>query len=149
MIRPLRLLLLLAALSIALPAHAGPGDGSQRFGDYLIHANALPTLALGADMARQYSITRSDRRGMLNVSVQKVAADGSTSAVAADISGVATGLSGHASPIEMREIPGEYVSYIGLFDVSPPDTYTFKLSIKPVDSERAYELRFSHGFVAE
>jgi hypothetical protein len=143
---PFRFLLLIAIASMACSAHAGSGDGSQRFGDYLIHANALPTEALGADMARQYAIERSDRRGMLNVSVQKVAADGSTAAVAATISGVATGLAGHKSPIEIREIPGEFVSYVGLFEIAPPDTYTFRLSIKPIDSDRAYELRFSHGF---
>lgn len=146
MIRTFQLLLVLLGATLSLASRAASTDGSERFGDYLIHANALPTMALGADMARKYSIQRSEGRGMLNVSVEKVAADGSTSAVAASITGVAINLTGHRSPIEIREIPGEYVSYVGLFEISAPDTYTFALSVKPAGSDRAYDVRFNHGF---
>lgn len=146
MIRHFQLLLVLAVAVVSTTSRADTTRDAERFGDYLIHTNALPTQALGADMARHYSIERSPRRGMLNVSVQKVAADGTTTAVAASISGMASNLTGHKSPIEIREIPGEYVSYIGLFEVTPPDTYTFALSVKPVDSDRAYDVRFSHSF---
>ena len=146
MIRRFQLLLVLSVAVFSASTRADTARDAERFGDYLIHTNALPTQALGVDMARHYSIERSPRRGMLNVSVQKVAADGTTTAVAASISGAATNLTGHKSPIEIREIPGEYVSYIGLFDVAPPDTYTFTLSVKPVGSDRAYDVRFSHGF---
>ena len=139
----------IALLVAAVPALADASTGTQKFGDYLIHYNALSTQSLNADMARQYSIERSDKRGLINISVQKVAADGTAAAVNAEIRGEATNLTGQKSPIAIREIPDQYVSYIGLFDVAPPDTYSFDLSIKPAGADRAYEVRFSQNFVAE
>ena len=139
----------IALLGAAAPALADTSFGIQKFGDYLIHYNALSTQSLNADMARQYSIERSDKRGLINISVQKVAADGTAAAVNAEIRGEATNLTGQKSPITIREIPDLYVSYIGLFDVAPPDTYSFDLSIKPAGADRAYEVRFSQNFVAE
>jgi hypothetical protein len=147
--RSFHALLLFALCVPAATVQADPSAGTEKFGDYLIHYNALSTQVLGADMARQYSIERSPSRGMLNISVQKVAADGTATPVAAEISGEATNLTGQKSPITIREIPDLYVSYIGLFKVVAPDTYTFTLSIKPAGSAQAYNLRFNQNFVGE
>lgn len=144
-----RIALGIALLAPAAPALADASSGTEKFGDFLVHYNALSTRSLNADMARQYSIERSDKRGLINISIQKVAADGTAAAVKAEIRGEATNLTGQKSPITIREIPDLYVSYIGLFDVSPPDTYTFVLSITPAGADRAYEVRFSQNFVAD
>lgn len=124
-------------------------SGTETFGRYLVHYSALSTQLLNEEMAKQYAIERSPKRGLLNLSVQKVAADGTTTAVAATISGEASNLTGQKTAITIREIPDLYISYIGLFDVVAPDTYTFKLTIKPEDSEQTFDLRFSKNFVAE
>ncbi|MBL0163429.1 MAG: DUF4426 domain-containing protein [Xanthomonadales bacterium] len=124
-------------------------SGTQTFGRYLVHYSALSTQLLNEQMAKQYSIERSPKRGLINLSVQKVAADETTSAVAATISGEATNLTGQKTPITIREIPDLYVSYIGLFDVVAPDTYTFALTIKPEGSDQILSLRFNKNFVAE
>lgn len=145
----LHALLFFALFAPVATAQANPSDGTDKFGDYLIHYNALSTQVLSPDMARKYSIERSPERGMLNISVQKVASDGTATPVAAEISGEATNLTGQNSPVTIREIPDLYVSYVGLFKVVAPDTYTFALSIKPEGSGQAYELRFSQDFVAE
>jgi hypothetical protein len=149
MIHPIRICLAGAVLSASSVAMGDPSEGTTQFGDYLVHHNALSTEVLGADMARQYAIERSPTRGMLNLSVQKIADDETATPVAAEIHGEATNLSGLRSPITIREIPGTYVSYVGLFDVSPPDTYTFVLSIKPAGSDQTHTLRFSQNFVAD
>lgn len=145
MIRSLIGLSLIASASSAF----ADASGTQTFGRYLVHYSALSTQLLNEQMARQYSIERSPKRGLLNLSVQKVAADQTTTAVAATISGEATNLTGQKTAITIREIPDLYVSYIGLFDVVPPDTYTFTLTIKPEGSEQTFTLSFSKNFVAE
>ena len=124
-------------------------SGTETFGRYLVHYSALSTQLLNEQMAKQYSIERSPKRGLINISVQKVAADETSTAVAATISGEASNLTGHKTPITIREIPDQYVSYIGLFDVAPPDTCSFTLTIKPKDSDETFTLRFSKNFVAE
>ena len=124
-------------------------SGTKTFGRYLVHYSALSTQLLNEQMARKYSIARSPKRGLINISVQEVAADETTTAVAATISGEASTLTGHKTPITIHEIPDQYVSYIGLFDVAPPDTCTFTLAIRPIDSKETFTLRFSKNFVAE
>jgi hypothetical protein len=137
---------LLLASSTAAIADSG---GTEKFGQYLVHYSALSTQILNEQMAEQYSIKRSPDRGLINLSVQKVAADETAEAVKATISGEATNLTGQKTPITIREIPDLYVSYIGLFDVAAPDTYTFNLSIKPEGSDQSFTLRFNKNFVAE
>lgn len=144
----IRRLAALALIASVTPA-AADSSGTEKFGDYLVHYSALSTQLINAQMAKQYSIERSPTRGLINLSVQKVAADETAAAVSATINGDAVNLTGQKSPITIREIPDQYVSYIGLFDVAAPDTYTFTLSIKPEGSEQSFTLRFNKNFVAE
>ncbi len=138
----------IALIAIAVPAVAD-SSGTEKFGHYLVHYSALSTQLLNTKMAEQYAIERSPTRGLINLSVQQVAADETATAVAATISGEAVNLTGQKSPITIREIPDLYVSYIGLFDVAAPDTYTFTISIKPKGSEQSFTLKFNKNFVAE
>ncbi|HET9032166.1 MAG TPA: DUF4426 domain-containing protein [Dokdonella sp.] len=138
-----------AALLVSSISAIADSGGTQKFGNYLVHYSALSTQFLNAGMAKQYSIERSANRGLINISVQKVAADETAQAVAAVVSGEATNLTGQKTPVTIREIPDQYVSYIGLFNVTAPDTYTFTLKITPKDSKESFTLKFSKNFVAE
>ena len=82
--------LLLVALLLALPALA---DNSTRAGDFTVHHNAVPTTSLTPDVARQYGITRSANRALLNVSVRR-GEPGADVAVPAKVLAVATNLAG-------------------------------------------------------
>ena len=144
----IRRLAVIAVLVSAVPAIADSG-GTKQFGDYLVHYSALSTQFLNAEMAKQYSIEQSADRGLINISVQKVAADESANAVKATITGEASNLTGQKTAVTIREIPDLYVSYIGLFDVVAPDTYTFTFTIKPETAEKSFTLRFNKNFVAE
>ena len=144
----LPLLILGLVLTAAAPMRV-LAQNSERFGVYEVHYNALVTGMLGADMARQYGITRSNRGGMLNIAVQKTVEDGSSVAVPATISAEAVNLTGQKAPVSVREIAGPDVSYIGLFDVKGPDTFTFTVTIKPEGASQAFTLRFSQNFVGD
>jgi hypothetical protein len=52
------ILLFACALICAAPhiAHANPADGTQTFGDYIVHYSALSTLRLNTQMASRYHI---------------------------------------------------------------------------------------------
>ncbi|MEZ5460993.1 DUF4426 domain-containing protein [Dokdonella sp.] len=138
-------LILIALSSLAL---ADNQESSLKFGDHVVHFSALPTDFLSEEIAKQYAIERSPNRGMLNISVQKDLGDGATQAVAASITGEATNLAGQDVPIEIREIPGSYVSYVGLFDINAPDTYTFTFSVTPEGATVPLTLRFNKNFTA-
>ncbi len=119
--------------------------GEQRFGDLVVHFNALPTMALGEAMAREYGIARSDRKGLLNVSVQRDGEGGTSTAVAARVQGEATNLMGRKQALSFRAVPGAEVSYLATFDAIGPDTYTFALTILPEGAERSLAVRFNHN----
>lgn len=142
------LLRLLPASIAAAPAEPVVAPTSQRIDGYEIHHNALRTNFLDPAMARRYGIARSPHGGMLNLSVQRIGEDGMTHAVAATIRGDAVNLLGRRTAVTFRAIPGEDISYVGLFELAGPDTWTFELSITPADATRAIALRFSQDFTA-
>jgi hypothetical protein len=139
---------LLTAIATTLP-NTSHAQSSERFGEYEVHYNALSTESLGAEMARKYGITRSNRNGMVNIAVQKIGDVEADMAVPAKVSGTATNLTGQKSDIVFREIAGQHVSYIGQFAVKGPDTYTFNLSILPAGATRPLTLRFNQNFAGD
>ena len=118
--------LLVLSLVFALPALA---DNSTRAGDITVHHNAVPTTSLTPDVARQYGITRSANRALLNVSVRR-GEPGADVAVPARVRAVATNLAGQRNSIPMREVrDGEALYYLGQAQVSGQDTLTFELEV--------------------
>lgn len=144
-----RAVLGLALIALSPLAQADNSESKLKFGDHIVHFSALPTDFLSEEIAKQYGIERSPNRGMLNISVQKDLGDGATEAVGARITGEATNLSGQEVAIEIREIPGSYVSYVGLFDIVPPDTYTFTISVFPEGATVPLTLRFNKNFAGQ
>src|SRR6185312_12562033 len=89
------LALALLVLLLLLPRH-GQGAQSQDFGDYVVHDIAIATTQLQAAIAKQYGIERSERRGLLNVAIEK--RDG-THMINADVRAEVSDLTGHKQPI--------------------------------------------------
>ncbi len=50
---------------------ASTAENSKDFGQYVVHFNALATDVLPPQVAREYRITRSQNRGMINITVLK------------------------------------------------------------------------------
>ncbi|WP_374604925.1 DUF4426 domain-containing protein [Arenimonas sp.] len=116
-----------AALLFALSLPAGAG--SMRVGELRVYFNALPSTELTPEVARQYGITRSANRALLNVSVRR-GEPGADVAVPARVRAVATNLAGQRNTIAMREVrDGEALYYLGQAQVSGQDTLTFELEV--------------------
>lgn len=117
----------LFALAAALPA---AGAGFMRTGDLRVHFNALPTTELTPEVARQYGVTRSANRALVNVSIRR-GEPGADVAVAAEVTVSATNLAGQRQDVRMREVrDGDALYYLGEARVSGQDTLTFDLSVR-------------------
>jgi Domain of unknown function (DUF4426) len=106
-----------------------PLEAVSRIGDVTIRANLAPTASLNEAVARSYGIERGDRRLMLLVSVRK-GPDGQDVSQPAAITASVANLHGQRRDMAMREVrTGEFLDYVGVTEVSPPDTLTFDLKI--------------------
>lgn len=126
--RPMHLIVAVTlALAAALPA---AGAGFMRTGDLRVHFNALPTTELTPEVARQYGVTRSSNRALVNVSIRR-GEQGADVAVAAEVTVAATNLAGQRQDVRMREVrDGEALYYLGEARVAGQDTLTFDLTVR-------------------
>jgi hypothetical protein len=144
----LLLALLLLIVLLVLPRH-GQGAQAQEFGDYVVHYNAISTNQLVDSMARQYHIERSGRRGLLNVAVERKLG-GAASMIGADISAEVSDLTGHRTPISMRETnENGDVDYLGEFPLSGSGAYIFTVKVTPPGRTQPYVVRFNQDYVVD
>jgi Domain of unknown function (DUF4426) len=149
----LGVILVAVALMLALllvPRHGQGQDTNDRdFGDYVVHVSAIPTNQLLADVARQYGVERSARRGLLNVSVERKSAQ-TTHTVSADIVAEMRDLSGHRQAVPVRETSenGD-IDYLGEFPLTGSGTYLFTLRITPPGRAQPYVVTFNQDCVVD
>jgi hypothetical protein len=144
----MRLLSLLVLLLTA--CSAAYAQQSQDFGTFVVHYNTLPTEMLTPEIARSYGITRSKSRALLNISVMRKAEDGQDKAVTAEVSALATNLTGQLNRVPMREVREESaIYYLGELRVSHEETFNFEVSVKPEGESEVRNLRFRQQFFTD
>ena len=122
-------------------------ENSQDVGDYVIHYNALATDMLPPAVARDYHITRSQNRGMVNITILKKVLGPPGQPVHARVDASAKNLAGQYRDIRMREIrEGNAIYYIGEFGVANEETMNFKVQVRPQGERDFYEVEFSQDF---
>ncbi len=144
---------LLLALAAAAPAQEQAQEQAQRnsihVGDTTVYYNALPTTLLSPEVARQYGITRSSGRALLNVAVLRDI-DGMETAVAATVSAAATNLNGQRQELRLREVrEGDAIYYLGEARFQDRETLTFELEIAPAGVVQPIRTRFQQQFFAQ
>jgi hypothetical protein len=110
-------------------------ESSKDFGDYVVYFNALKTDQLSADIAREYSIVRSQSRAMLNVSIHRKLPSGQTEAVTGAVSASALNLTGQLETMTLREIR--------------EDTAIYYVDVTPSNDPSRFTLRFKKQFFVE
>jgi len=139
-------LLTLLALTFIAPATA-LAERSQTFGDIEVHFNAISTDELTPDVAKSYKLDRSKNRGLVTVAVLKKNKLGVGQPVKAEVSASATNLSSQLSSLTMREVQeGNAIYYLGDFRVSPPDTVTFAIKVKPQGESKTHNIEFKQQY---
>lgn len=128
-------------LGLALPA----GAGSMRAGDLRVYFNALPSTELTPEIARQYGVTRSANRALLNVSVRR-GEPGADVAVPASVDAVASNLAGQRMDVRMREVrDGDAIYYLGEARINGQDTLSFDLTVT-VEGQAPMRVTFTQEF---
>jgi len=137
----------LLSLLISLNAQA---EQSKVFGNYTVHYSVFTTDNLTPDVAKTYNIPRSKKRALLNVSVLKKTADGSSKSTKANIKGTTTNLSQQLRELEPREISEKgAIYYIAETPVDNAEILKYKLDITPQGEKKAYTLSFQEQFYTD
>ena len=140
---------ILGLLLVAIAAGA-QAESFTDVGDYVIHYNALPTDLLDRTIARNYGITRSKSRGMLNVAVLKKLAGTPGMPVEARVSAYSTNLNAQINEFEMREIREQNaIYYIGEFNVRNEETLTFTITVSPEKNTPPRTVTFERQFFVD
>lgn len=121
--------LLFSLLMLPLTASA---ERSHSFGDYIVHYNAFRSDTIPAEVARLHGIIRSDHRGLVNITVLKKLADGSTQPVAARVWGHKRNLADQRSELEFFPVQEqETIYYLDQFRINDHDTLRFEVHVEP------------------
>ena len=134
------------SFSISFYSHA---DEAVKFGDYVIHYNALATDILLPEVARAYKIKRSKNRGMVNIVVQKKNEKG-TQGITAKVTGTASNLNAQLKHLNFNEIKDANVTYyIADFRVTNKEIMNFKVTVTPTGSTKSHTLKFQKEFYTD
>jgi predicted secreted hydrolase len=100
-------------------------------------------------VARAYGIQRSANRVLLNVSVLKNNADGTTTPIDAAVTATAYNLNGQLKELTMRRITeGASVYFIGEVAISGNEILVFDISAIPSGQASKYSVQFKREFFA-
>jgi len=145
--RPVRFACLIALSSALVGASA---EQSTSYGDYTVHYSAFTTDSLQPEVAKAYRIERSNKRGMVNVSVLRKLMGTTGQPVRAEVTVTATNLHGQTQKIPVRELnDGGAIYYIGEFPVSNEDTLKFRIDVTPEGQNEGLSAQFDQEFYTD
>ena len=114
---------------------------------YEVHYNAFNSGFLTPEVAPSNGLTRSKVMPLLNVSVLKIADDGTKRPVNALVSGEAKNLIGQIKTISFKKIDeGDAIYYLGSFRFSDEEMLNFDLDVQPDPNQSPISVRFSQTF---
>ncbi|MDH3525908.1 MAG: DUF4426 domain-containing protein [Gammaproteobacteria bacterium] len=140
----------LLGLMLAVISPLGQAENSKDFGEYVVHYNALSTDMLPPQVAREYRITRSKNRGMINITVLRKVLGSPGQPVHAHTQVSAMNLAGQGRTIHMREVrEGNAIYYIGEFRVTNEETLKFDVRVRPQGTQEYLQAEFSQDFYTQ
>ena len=136
----------LVGLVLLLPVTAS-AENSRDFGQFVVHYNAMATDMVPPQVARKHHITRSQNRGMINITVLKKVLGSPGQPVHARVEVTAQNLAGQGRTIHVREIrEGNAIYYIGEFGVANEETLKFDVRARPQGTQEFVDVQFSQDF---
>ncbi len=138
------LLFPLTLLLASLPLQA---EQFQDFGDYRVHYNAFNSDVLAPEVAKAHGLSRSSYEAIVNITVQKKNAMGSYAPVKAKVKGQASDIYSKLTKLKVKEVvEGNAIYYLAEMPITDGQKLNFDLQISPMDSKRAYTLKFAQQF---
>jgi len=140
------IVLLLLALLLPRKGHA---DQGAEFGDVVVRYSALSTEQLDAGVARRYGIERGAKNGLVNIAIERKAAEPGAM-IAAGVSGTVADLAGHERPIRFHETRDEGgIDYLGEFALESSGAYLFTIKVAVPGRAQPVTVRFNRDFVLD
>ena len=141
-----KLIVLLTAIGFYTISAAQADDGQtlQRLGDWEVHYSAFASTFLRPEIASQYNLTRSNSRGVINISVLDATSE-SRAAQRVNVDGFALNDLGQRLELTFRRhIDGEAIYYVAQIAHGREDTFRFFIDIRSGNDEQ--RLEFTHTF---
>ncbi|SEQ92451.1 protein of unknown function [Amphritea atlantica] len=143
-------LLMFAGLLSATFSSSASAEQMVSHGDYMIHYNAFNSSFIEPDIASAYGIERSKTKGLLNISVLKKQADGTTKPVSAIVSGDVTNLISQRQTLKFMKIEEtNALYYIGEYGFTDDQVLRFNLQVQPDPNQPAYTINFEQRFYVD
>lgn len=125
-------------------------ESSKDFGDYIVHFNAIRTDELTPEVAREYSIVRSQNRAMLNVSILRKQENAPAVPVAGAVAASAVNLTGQLKNLLVREIrEGDAIYYIAETPITNGEVLVFSIDVTPQNEPSRFSIRFQKRFFVD
>lgn len=142
-------LIVMLLLALLWP-RTGHADQSAAFGDIVVRYSAISTDQLTAEIARRYGIERGAHNGLVNIAIERKAADGGSAMIAATVTGSVADLTGHRHPIRFRETQDEgAIDYLGEFALDGSGTYVFTIEVTAPGRAQPYTVTFNREYVLD
>jgi hypothetical protein len=131
----------------AFPAAVNATESFQDFGDHVVHFRAFRSDELSPEVARNYGITRSQNRALLNVSIIRKEEGTLGTPVRGTVVAEAQNIVGQHKNIRMREVADETaIYYIGETSISNGETLVFSVEVTTESDAEPLSLRFRQQF---
>lgn len=128
---------------LALLCGPAMAQQSETFGPFELHYSVVNTTFLAPEIAATYSITRGEKRAILNLTVREKVGDGSE-ARAMRLKGRTWDLI-HSQTLEFKEIrEGEAVYYIAEFSFINEEWRFFEVDFRPTGAQKTYTFKLKH-----
>ncbi|OUS06539.1 hypothetical protein A9Q81_03170 [Gammaproteobacteria bacterium 42_54_T18] len=115
--------------------------------NYIVHYSAINTTMLTPKVAKASGITRSRKRGMLNIAVQKKQKSGQIEGVLAQLNGNVSNLIGQQRTLEFNVITeGAAIYYLAEFFLDDGERLSFSVNVQPTPQYRGLKVDFDQTF---
>ncbi|BFM18562.1 DUF4426 domain-containing protein [Maricurvus nonylphenolicus] len=138
--------LLVSGLLAILFTHNALADAKpyQDFGDYRVIYTVFNSSFIKPDIAKTYNITRGKSQALINVSLIKNTADGSTEGLPANISGTVTNLMQQQKVLKFVEVQEQNaVYYLAPLRFTNEEVLNFAIEVKTSANAKPFELEFT------
>jgi hypothetical protein len=125
-------------------------ENSLNFGDYVVHFNAFRSDNLTPEVAKAYQLTRRNNRMIVNITVQKRAADGTTTPAKARVTGFASNLTGQVKTLNFKEVyDGDAIYYLAEDQVAHEEMLKFEIKVSPEGANVTGNVKFKQQFFTD
>ena len=130
------------AIAVAFASPVFAQAHQKTVGDLTLRASTVSADSLPSSVLQRHEIARGAGKALLNMTVMQTSG-GVQRNIAARVEVEARNAGGISTSVEVREVvENGMVTYLGVYDFLPREVIDFRVSARPLDSERSIRLQF-------